>query len=476
MIHKPIPRYVVSGVVVVAIVYSFHKLLHVNPTTVALTFLLAVLVVSAAWGLRYAVFMSVVAALAFNYFFLPPLGTLTISDPQNWVALVVFLITAVVSSQLSERARREARNANARRQEVERLYSFSQQLLSTDNMAELLNAVPRYVVGSFDVRAAAISVANRQDVYRSGPAVDGLQIQDLQLVSMRGEPKVDPANQLSFVPLKMGIRIMGSLGVAGGLPSRQTLDAVGSLIAIAIERAGTIEKLGRAEASRESEQLRSVLLDSVTHEFRTPLTGIKASVTTLLSDTNLSPGQVQELLAVINEESDRLNRLVGEAAQMSQLDAGKVEFDMQPHQIGETVAAALGDAKQALGSHPVDVHLPPDLPAVRIDPPRIREVLVQLFENAAKYSPSDSPIHVTGEAKNRMVTISVSDRGPGIDDFEQSLIFDKFYRGRNQRLSVQGTGMGLAIVKAIVEAHGGQVGITSQLGRGSVFYFSVPTA
>jgi two-component system sensor histidine kinase KdpD len=300
MFRKPIPRYLVSGVIVVAIVYAFHNLLHVNPTTVALSFLLAVLVVSATWGLRYAGFMSVVAAVAFNYFFLPPVGTLIISDPQNWVALFVFLITAVVSSQLSERARREARNANARRQEVERLYSFSQQLLSTDNMAELLNAVPRYVVDSFDVRAAAISVANRSDVYRSGPALDGLQIQDLQLVSLRGEPKIDLSNQLSFVPLKMGIRIMGSLGVAGGLPSRQTLEAVGSLIAIAIERAGTIEKLGRAEASRESEQLRSVLMDSVTHEFRTPLTGIKASVTTLLSDTHLSPGQVQELLAVIN--------------------------------------------------------------------------------------------------------------------------------------------------------------------------------
>jgi two-component system, OmpR family, sensor histidine kinase KdpD len=474
MIRKPIPRYVVSGLVVVAIVYAFHKFIHVNPTTVALSFLLAVLVVSATWGLRYAVFVAVTAALAFNYFFLPPVGTLIISDPQNWVALVAFLITAVVSSQLSERARREARNANTRRQEVERLYSFSQQLLSTDNIAELLNAVPRYVVESFDVNAAAISLANRADVYRSGPALEGLELRDLQLVTLRGEAKLDPANQLSFVPLKMGLRIIGSLGVAGGLPSRQSLDAVSSLIAIAIERAGTIEKLGRAEASRESEQLRSVLLDSVTHEFRTPLTGIKASVTTLLSNSNLNEAQRQELLAIINEESDRLNRLVEEAARMSQLDAGKVEFDLRPHAIRETLSTALSESKQTLGLHAVEVHLPEDLPAVRIDPLRIKEVLVQLLENAAKYSPADSPIHVRVEAKNRMVTISVADRGPGIDDFEQSLIFDKFYRGQNQRLSVQGTGMGLAIVKAIVEAHGGTVGVTSQLGRGSVFYFSVP--
>jgi len=476
MLSKPIPRYAISGAVVIAVVYTFHKLIHVNPTTVALSFLLAVLIVSATWGLRYAVFMAVVAALAFNYFFLPPVGTLIISDPQNWVALVAFLITAVVSSQLSERARREARNANERRKEVERLYSFSQQLLSTDNMAELLNAVPRYVVDSFDVKAAALSLPNRPDVYRSGPSSEGLEIHDLQLVSLRGEPKVDPANQLAFVPLKMGIRIMGSLGVSGGLLSRQTLDAAGSLIAIAIERAGTIEKLGRAEASRESEQLRSVLLDSVTHEFRTPLTGIKASVTTLLGNPSLDEPQRQELLTVIDEESDRLNRLVGEAAEMSQLDAGKVEFDLRPHAMSDTVREALHETKQILGQHPVEIHLPDDLPPVRMDAARIKEVLVQLLENAAKYSPADSPIHVTGEVKNRLVTTSVADRGPGIDDFEQSLIFDKFYRGRNQRLRVQGTGMGLAISKAIVEAHGGQVGVTSQPGRGSVFYFSVPVA
>jgi two-component system sensor histidine kinase KdpD len=192
MLSKAIPRYFVAGAVVVALVFGFHKLVHVNPTTVALSFLLAVLIVSAIWGLRYAVFMALLAALAFNYFFLPPFGTLIVSDPQNWVALLAFLITAVVSSQLSERARREARNANERRKEVERLYSFSQQLLSTDNMAELLNALPGYVTDNFDVRAVAISLPNRPDVYRSGPATDGLEVHDLQLVTLRGEARIDP--------------------------------------------------------------------------------------------------------------------------------------------------------------------------------------------------------------------------------------------------------------------------------------------
>ena len=176
---KAVLRYVAAAALVFAIVYTYHTLIRVNPTIVALTFLLAVLVVSARWGLRHAVFMAVVATLAFNYFFLPPVGTFTIADPQNWAALFAFLITAVIASQLSERARREARNANERRRDVERLYDFSQQLLSSDHVAELLNAIPRYVVESLGVKAAAISLPNRPDIYRSGPASDGLEIHDL---------------------------------------------------------------------------------------------------------------------------------------------------------------------------------------------------------------------------------------------------------------------------------------------------------
>jgi two-component system sensor histidine kinase KdpD len=468
--------YAVAAFAVIGITLVYHALLRVNPTTVALTFLVGVLAVSATWGLRHAVVMAVAATLAFNYFFLPPIGTFTISDPQNWVALFAFLITAVIASQLSERAQREARNANERRREVERLYAFSQQLLSSENVAELLNLIPGYVVQSFGVKAAAVSLANRSDVYRSQPTNDGLDVHDLQLVCMRGEPKTDALGGVAFVPLRMGVRVVGSLGISGAIPSRQTLDAMSSLIAIAVERAGTIEKLGRAEAARESEQLRSVLLDSVTHEFRTPLTAIKASVTTLLGSSGLDGGQRHDLLTVIDEESDRLNRLVGEAAEMAALDADKVELQLEPHHIQQAVEEVLDDSKQILGHHPVEVRLPTDLPLVRMDLERIKEVLRHLLENAAKYSPAEAPIHVTGEVKHGILTTSIADRGPGIDDFEQSLVFDKFYRGRNHRFQVQGTGMGLAIAKAIVEAHGGRIGVTSQLGHGSVFYITLPVA
>lgn len=454
---------------------GFHWL-HLNATAMGLAFLLGVLAISAFYGLRHAIVMSFAATLAFNYYFLPPIGTLNIADPQNWIALFAFLTTAVTASELSARARRGERTAVERRHELERLYSFSQLLLSSDNAAGLLNVVPRYIVESFSVRAAAVSLSSRADVYRSGPAVDGLEAQDLQLVTLRGEPRFEAAGERAFMPLRVGMRVVGSMGVSGSHLTRQTLEAVGSLVAIAIERAGAFERLSRAEASRESEQLRSVLLDSVTHEFRTPLTAIKASVTSLLASGEHSPAETCELLTIINEESDRLNRLIGEAAEMAQLDANKVEFRFQSEAVRPVIDEALEELKQLLVRHPVDPRIPPTLPPARMDPAHIKEVLVHLLENAAKYSPPDAPIRITAEPKDRTITISIADRGPGIDDFEQSLVFEKFYRGRNQRVQVHGTGMGLAICKAIVEAHGGKLGLTSQLGHGSVFYFSLPVA
>jgi two-component system sensor histidine kinase KdpD len=241
------------------------------------------------------------------------------------------------------------------------------------------------------------------------------------------------------------------MGVAGNL-SRQTLAAMGSLIAIAVERANAVETLARSEAAREGERLRSAILDSVTHEFRTPLTAIKASITSLLSPTGLSPDDRQELMTVINEESDRLNRLVGEAAEVAQLESHEFQLDLKDCVVLELVQAAVSENKQVLGKHPVEIRVPQAI-TVHLDPERIKEVLVQLLENAAKYSPPESPIRITAELKGASLEVSVADQGAGIDDMEQGLIFDKFYRGKNQRYRVQGTGMGLAIARAF-GAHG----------------------
>jgi len=458
-------------VIAVAVITAIDFRLHLNHTTVALMFLLAVLLASAYWGLRYAVVMAFVATAAFNFFFLPPVGTFTIADPQNWVALFAFLVSALVASNLAERARREAERAQSRRRDVERLYGLSQRLLASENVLELLNALPLYVQETFGVGSVAVIAADQPTIHRS--SLDApFEESVLRSTLLRGEPVTQGG--VSYVPLRLGMRTVGALAVTGYELSRQTLDALGSLAGLAIERARALEALSKNRAEQEHERLRSALLDSVTHEFRTPLTSIKASVTTLLSGSNLDDPGRRELLTVIDEETDRLNRLVGEAAEMAQLDAGMFKLDLQPHTIQEALEPALQDARSSLENHPVELIVAPGLPKARMDVQRIREVLMHLLENAGKYSGPGVPIKVTSEWKGDQIVTSVADHGPGIDSFEQSLIFEKFYRGRNQRYSAPGTGMGLSIAKVIVEAHGGTIALVSQLGSGSVFSFTLP--
>lgn len=467
-------RLAISLAIVAGVTFLYSRLFHVNDATVALTLLLAILVVSTMWGIAVSIVMSVAGVLAFNYFFLPPFGTLTISDPQNWIALFAFLVTAVIGGQLSSRARRQAEEANRRRREVERLYGFSQKLLSAGNAVELLNAIPRQIVDSFEVGAAALFLAEKQKVYRSGLEIPQLDAERLSAVVAREELWVDAAQSLCFLPVRLGLRTVGSLGISGPVLSRQSLDALGTLIAIAVERARAVEQLSKTEAAQEGERLKSALLDSITHDFRTPLTSIKAAVTSLLSDGELGQAQSRELLTVIDEEANRLNSLVGEAAEMARLEAGDFELDLKPQPVNAIVAAALEQTKGLLGSRPVEINVRADLPLVRADLSRMKDALAQLLVNAHSYSPPDRPISITAEANGNFVLTSVADQGPGIEDLELGLIFDKFYRGKDQRYRVQGTGMGLPIAKAIIEAHGGTIGVVSQLGHGSVFTFSLP--
>ncbi len=464
----------VSLIVVAGIVVFYRHVLQVNQTTVALSFLLAILAVSAVWGMAVSLFMSVLAMLSFNYFFLPPVGTFTVSDPQNWVALLAFLLTSITGSQLSSRIRKEADEAHRRRREVERLYRFSRQLLGEGNVIQLMNAIPDYIVESFEAGAAELFLPQKDKFYRSGFGAAHLDEEKMKTAFLRDEATLNMEHSEYFIPVRLGVRPIGSLGISGAQLSRQSVEAVGTLVAIAIERARAVEQLGQTEAERQGERLKSALLDSITHDFRTPLTSMKASVTSLLTSSNSDAVQSRELLTIIDEECDRLNHLVEEAGEMAKLEAGELVLDLAPTPVEEIIKAALAHCKSALAGRHVDVRLSSNLPTVRADLERAKEALVQLIDNANLYSPTDRPITITAELTGDTVTTSVADHGPGIDDFEQTMVFDKFYRGKDQRYLVRGTGMGLPIAKAIIAALQGNMSVTSQLGHGSVFSFTLP--
>jgi two-component system, OmpR family, sensor histidine kinase KdpD len=465
---------IVSIAMTAAIGVFFRYVWHVNQTTAALTFLLAILAVSAVWGMAVSVVMSVAAMLVFNYYFLPPVGTFTIADPQNWVALCAFVVASIVGGQLSSRIRKQADEAHQRRREVERLYRFSRKLLGEGNVIQLMNAIPNYIVESFEAGAAELFLPQKDKFYRSGFGASQLDEERMKTAFLHDEITMEPEEGVYFIPIRMGVRPIGSLGISGSQLSRQTVEAVSTLVAIAIERARAVEQLGQTEAERQGERLKSALLDSITHDFRTPLTSMKAAVSSLLSAGNPAQAQSRELLTIIDEECDRLNRLVEEAGEMAKLEAGEFNLQLEPVPIGDIIQASLAHCKMALAGRPVNVQINPGLPLVRADLERAKEAMVQLIDNANLYSPKDKPITITAELTGDSVTTSVADQGPGIDDFDQTMIFEKFYRGKDQRYLVRGTGMGLPIAKAIIAAQNGTISVTSQLGHGSVFSFTLP--
>lgn len=473
---KAIARYGIGLAIIMVITFFDRRDPAVNAITAAFTFLLAILSASAFWGFGVSLAMSVAGTLAFDYYFLPPIGELTIQDPQDWIAFVSFVLTSVIGSHLSSRANSQAREANRRRQEIERLYDFSQRLLQGVSSSEFCQRMPEYVVKSFGASAAALYLPGNQRVYHYGPGEPNLLEDRLKAVVEGEDSQTGDKSQVWLVALRSGTKVIGSMGISGTAILRETAEALGSLMAATIERASAMELSAKMEAVRESEQLRSVVLDAITHDFRTPLTCIQASVTGLLADLEFDLESKRDLLNVIDEECDRLDHLVEKASKVACLESGQIKLLPKPHSVGELISSSLAECKGVFRDRPIRVEVKDKAVQVLVDLTLGRTVLGHLITNANLYSSPGHAITIRTEESGKFLFLSVEDEGPGIAEPEAYRIFEKFYRGRNQRSRVEGTGMGLPIAKAIVEAHGGTISLASQPGRGSAFTFSLPLA
>ena len=459
-----------ASLLIVVAVLAICSKVHVNATTAALSLLLAILGISAQWGLAEAMVASVMAVLGFNLLFLPPVGKLTIQDPHNWVALAAFLVTAVTSSQLSARARRRAAEAEARRVEIERLYALVQSMMLTGSARKTIREFVNRAVQVFGCTAAAFYYRPTDEFVRSGPESRVVSDHELLAEAEVDDISVDTLRSVALAPVRLGGRPLGSMALIGSPPSEQMVRAIANLIAITIEKARALEDASHAEAARQSEVLKSALLDSLAHDIKTPLTSIKAAVTSLLENP---PEADRELLTIINEEADRLNQLAAEVVEMARIEAGKLHLEKQAVPVSELISGALSDLAMGLKGRPLKLHVPEDLPPAEADRDFAGQVVKQFVENALKYSPEGSPLDISAELKGGKIVIGVADHGPGIEENERSRIFDKFFRGRRHRFDTKGTGMGLAIAKGIVEAHGEKIWVESEPGQGAVFYFSL---
>ncbi len=465
-------RLAASMVVIAAITFICTRAIPVNATTAGFAYLLGILAIAATWGLVESIAASVAAMLCFNFYFLPPVGKFTIADPQNWVALFAFLATALVASHLSDREKKQADDAMRRQRETEQLYALSRAILLTDPAQPVGSQAARHISEIFECQGAALYDAKTGDVFQGGPE-DLIDVEGkLKQVAVQGNNVVEPP--LFVAAILLGGRPIGSLALKGASLSDGALQALLNLVAIALERVRSEEAANRADAARQSEEFKSTLLDAIAHEFKTPLTSIKAASTSLLSETLPLAPPLRELAAIIDEETDRMNQLVTEAVRMSQIDAGKVRLERESIDVAALLAKVAGQFESQAAGRALRVDAAADLPRISADPELLSLALRQLIDNALKYSPPGSPVDVTARLEGDRVVVRVHDRGPGIPERERDRIFEKFYRRGGSRDRVPGTGLGLYIAREIVRTHGGDLWIEADPGEGSEFCAALP--
>ncbi|HLK50173.1 MAG TPA: ATP-binding protein [Bryobacteraceae bacterium] len=463
----------IASLLAVGAVTAACKYSGVNQTTTGFAYLLTVLFIASGWGFGYTVVASIVAMLCYNFFFLPPIGQFTITDPQNWIALGAFLVTGIVAGQLSASVKRQANAAIGRQLELERLYSLGRSILLDSVDQSVPSRLARHVAEAFELRAVTLFDLKTSRNYLAGPEDLAVPAGTLQRI-LAGDAEHPALPDSRCAVIRLGTKPAGVLAVRG-IVSDTALDAISSLVAIGLERARTQEVESLAKAARQSEELKSTLLDAIAHEFKTPLTSIKAATTTVLAEDHLT-GQDRELLSIVNEETDRLDNLVSDAIQMSRIEGGKFKLRrsvVSPNQVIETVIAQM---RPRLEDRPVVTAVAPNVSGISIDRDLIQLSLRQLVDNALKHASGKSPIEVGADLGGSEVRFWVRDDGPGISAAEADRVFERFYRGRLNRHAVPGSGIGLSVVREIARAHGGDAFVESIPGEGSRFIIKVPLA
>jgi two-component system, OmpR family, sensor histidine kinase KdpD len=449
-------------------------------------FILLVLVVWSATGVdpRLSLYIAALCALLFDYFFLPPYHTLWLEGPQQWIDMLAFFVSGLVVGRLAEKAKRQMRQVQQRQAEVERLYALSQEMMLYEDADRLVRDLPRVIDRTFALEGVVLYISDHDQVYASRTDTPmGLKA-NMQAVARGLNPTPTSFAGYQTTALMLGLRPIGALAWQPESLSRAVSAAVNAQIAIAVSRAIAIESSAHVEAVREAERLREALIDSLTHELRTPLTSIRAAATTLLETGHIDEAARQDLVVIIDEEAARLDLLIGQAVEMAEIDAKVIAVHRSPHHPRELLDQAVEQLRPALQAHKVSIRIqgqdgsapsaPPDDKPVWFDPHLLGRVLHHLLENAAAYTPPGSSVTLSSRRIGDRLEFSVEDDGPGLDAVDLPLIFEKFYRGKRGERSRKGSGMGLAIARAILTIHGGGIEASSVPGSGAAFRFWVP--
>ncbi len=477
--RRDVARAVAAVAAVAAVTAAYTRWLDVtNATTVALSFLLIVLVVAATSRLWVAVMTSVVAMFCINFYFLPPVGTLSIADPRNWVALVAFLAVSLVASNLSSVARTRTNEAVARRDEVARLFDLSRDILLLTDSDEAIAPLANLIARRFALDYVAICLPAAGSGWRiaeGGALMLALDQSGLAAAMAAGDGQHTVAadgRTVRLVPLRFGAKAVGVLATAGRPIETGTLDALGGIAAIAVERAQFLEERKAADLSRRSEELKSALLASLAHDLKTPLTSIRVAATNLQASWP-NDEERWEQSALVLTEVGRLTRLFQNILEMARIDAGSIETNPRFVYPSEIIEAARDQVGDALDRHVFYSDVDSER-LVRVDPRLTASALAYLLENAAKYTPPGSQIVAKAVITAEGLVLSVRDRGDGIPAEDLPHIFERFYRGSQVKPRTSGTGMGLSIARGLLAAERGRISVENVPDGGAQFTIVVP--